>query len=48
MSVYMCVSSEREILEARQTKGAGAITKQIIKEKCPDLKGLEPSEQKGL
>lgn len=48
MSVCMCVSSEREIPEARQSKGAEAIIKQIIEEKCLDLKSLEASEQKGL
>lgn len=48
MSVCTCVSSEREIPEARQSKGAEAIIKQIIEEKCIDFKRLEASEQKGL
>ena len=44
----MCVSSERDIPEARRSKGAEAIIKQITEEKCIDFKRLEASEQKGL
>lgn len=46
VSVYVCFIWK--IPEARQSKGAEAIIKQIIEEKRINFKRLEASEQKGL